>query len=224
MNQGKWAGAETDLTEYLQTLPKNSGRTESERLSAFADRALVRLRLGNETGYRDDCRAIAADLNASLSHATKKSNSRSLPPRLNPWAPAAILLRDGAADYVDDPPSTARLFMPLMPWSFKPMPESWNLRAGYQYRHGKYAEAENSLGLTPQSASDWFLLAMAQGKQGKAEAKASLEAGRKAQAEESSHSASNPSVPDSYGGSRWRYKIIEDELRKEAEKLIEGKK
>jgi WD40 repeat protein len=194
---GKWEAAEADLVEAARESPTTAGRVAL---------ALVRLRHGDEVGYRAECGALFAA-------AARKSGVTHVDTRLGIWPG---LLKDGVLPDLE---------------GFQPGPESlyprggavgapFHVEAAVRYRQGYYATAATALGPNPDRAVDYYLLAMAQHRMGKPEAKASLEAGRRLEADpvDPEPGATAPSVP------HWQADLATAMLRKEAEGLIGGEK
>ena len=96
--------------------------------------------------------------------------------------------------------------------------------AAFYYRTGQYAKAEKELSANLiHGPGNWFLLAMAEHKQGKASARDTLAAGRRALADvpfgdRTAGLAPPLRVPP------WQIELVEALLLKEAEAMIEGKR
>jgi serine/threonine protein kinase/WD40 repeat protein/tetratricopeptide (TPR) repeat protein len=211
---GDWAGAEDDLVAVLARPTPTFGPAGQAR-PAQAWLALVRLRRGNEDGYREACAEAIR-----TAHGTGGGSGFNGPRQY--WV---ALLRDGVDPDVKSVAPTTQALQTggFTRVSFGPFQVELALR----YRQGRYDEVEAALrtaGIPPTAADDYFL-AMAQHRQGKPEAAKTLAKANDLRAQGRTGRPPDPALGS--GGSLfsgWQVRIVEDVLQKEAEGLIGGKK
>jgi tetratricopeptide (TPR) repeat protein len=218
---GDWKGAEEDLAASRAQPPDLPfpGPTAANAANAVrVPLALVRLRRGNEEGYR----AVCAELAAATRGAPAAGGGLTINSVASYWP---VLLRDGADPGQQDLyPAAADLIRAAASGLAARLANPIGLGPALRYRQGRYAEAEEQFGQQAATACDYFFLAMAQHRQGNPEAAKSLANGIELQGQ----SRATPAI-DATGigvtpfASGWQVRVAEDELRKEAEGLI-GKK
>src|SRR5262249_10433356 len=205
---GNWKGAEEDLLAGLAQ-PADSPVLAPSPEDIRVMLALVRLRRGDERGYRQVCEEFA---NA----ARKSDEGSSGPSRVNVNLFWPVLLRANADPALKDllPPADD-----LGLWRSSLSISPFNLQLALRYRQGRYAEVVDLL-LSDPTPVNYYFLAMAQHRLGNPQAGESLARGIERQGKARATRQADLSL---VSGS-WQRRVAEDELRREAEELILEKK
>lgn len=213
---GDWKGAEEDLVKLL-TLPVDPGVIESlNRGSNRVPLALVHLRRGNETGYRASCTEI---IKAIHDNPIGKGPTLSLLTRAS-WA---VLLRDPVDISINDLLPSPSDLSTVVGFSTLRL-EAFNFGLALRYRQGRYAEAMEQFRSPAAKPADYFFLAMTQHKVGNPEARKTLAKAIELQTQPHALPPTSNAGTNLQTITKWETRIVEDELRKEAEGMIVGKK
>ncbi|HKB05737.1 MAG TPA: WD40 repeat domain-containing protein, partial [Gemmataceae bacterium] len=214
---GKWENAEADLVESLKTpVPEKADfgftpfrQAEPARLAL----ALLRLRRGDLDAYKADCVQLTAE-------GPWKGGFNPVATRLSSMWPG--LLADGAVPNLKD---LLRGVDSDLDSAFEPVGVPMSLRLAAYYRLGRDADVEKLFPILPSpTRADHYFLAMAQHRQREPEARATLEKANATKSEAPPWVGPSGLIGIRQAATGWQGPVVEEVLRKEAERLILGKK